>query len=183
MDRRQATLFAPTLDDSIAANHPVRLFEEVLGSFSFDDWEPDYFRLAGQPPIHPRVLAGCLLYGLSLGIRSSRRLEEACINRVDFMWLLDGRTPDHSTLCNFRLRFEKPLKGLFAKVGRVAMEMGMVTLNQVALDGTDIRANNSRGNTARRPSLEQKLAVLDQQIEAAMNQAGATADAGAAAGG
>jgi transposase len=51
------------------------------------------------------------------------------------------------------------------------MEMGMVTLNQVTLDGTDIRASNSRHNTAKRPSVEQKLAVLDQQIEAAMTEA------------
>jgi transposase len=149
LDRRQATLFSPTLDDSIAVNHPVRLFDEVLNQLNFDAWEVDYVLLAGQPPIHPRVLAGCILYGLSLGIRSSRKLEEACINRVDFLWLMDGRSPDHSTLCGFRTRFEAQLKALFKQVGRVAMEMGMVTLNQVTLDGTDIRANNSRCNTAR----------------------------------
>jgi transposase len=171
LDRRQATLFNPTLDDGIADNHPVRLFDEVLGEFDFAGWESDYVLVVGQPPIHPGVLARCILYGLSLGIRASRKLEDACINRVDFMWLMDGRHPDHSTLCDFRLRFQKPLKELFRKVGRVAMEMGMVTLNQVTLDGTDIRANNSRYQTGRRPSLERKLALLDEQINQAMAQA------------
>jgi transposase len=175
-NRYQTVLYSPTIDDSIAGNHPVRLFDEVLGSFNFDEWEMEYDRFSGQPPIHPRVLAGCILYGLSPGIRSSRRLEGECINRIDFMWLMDGRTPDHSTICNFRLKFEKPLRALFRRVGRVAMEMGMLTLNQVTLDGTDIRANNSRHNTAKRPGVVQKLAVqklavLDQQIDQAMNEA------------
>ena len=51
------------------------------------------------------------------------------------------------------------------------MEMGLISLNQVMLDGTDIRANNSRHNTKRKASIQEKLAVLDQQIEQAMAQA------------
>jgi transposase len=46
-----------------------------------------------------------------------------------------------------------------------------VTLNQITLDGTDTRANNSRYNTGRRATVEQKLAALDAQIERAMQQA------------
>ena len=34
--------------------------------------------MAGQPPIHPRIVAGAILYGLTLSIRSSRKLEDAC---------------------------------------------------------------------------------------------------------
>jgi hypothetical protein len=47
----------------------------------------------------------------------------------------------------------------------------MVTLNQVTLDGTALRSSNSRFNTARRASLEQKLAALDEQVEVAFKQA------------
>jgi transposase len=171
LDRQQVTLFAPTLDDTIVTAHPVRLFDEVLRGINFSDWESMYIRVVGQPPIHPRIMAAGILYGLSLGIRSSRKLEDACFNRLDFIWLMEGRKPDHATFCNFRTQFGPQLKSLFRKVGRVGIELGMVTLNQVTLDGTDIRANNSRFNTARRSSLEQKLAMLDQQIEAAMAQA------------
>src|SRR5271163_2297558 len=105
LDRNQVILFAPTLDQSIAGDHPVRLFSETLDALDFADWEASYVRVVGQPPIHPRVLAACILYGLSLGIRSSRKLEDAATNRVDFMWLLEGRVPDHSTICHFRTQF------------------------------------------------------------------------------
>jgi len=117
-------------------------------------------------------LAGGILYGLSLGVRSSRKLEDACCNRLDFIWVMEGRKPDHATFCQFRTRFGPQLKELFKKVGRVAMGMGMVTLNQVTLDGTDTKAGNSRYKTARRASLEQKLASLDEQVERAMREAG-----------
>lgn len=39
LNRNQVALFSPTLDDPIAADHPVRLFDEVLGGIDFADWE------------------------------------------------------------------------------------------------------------------------------------------------
>lgn len=171
LDRLQVTVFSPTLDDALAADHPVRLFDELLRGIDFSDWQSMYIQVVGQPPIHPRVMAGGILYGLSLGIRSSRKLEDACGNRLDFIWLMEGRKPDHATFCTFRTQFGPQLKGLFGKIGRVGIEMGLVSLNQVTLDGTDTRANNSRYNTNRRVGLEQKLAVLDRQVEQAMAQA------------
>jgi transposase len=171
IDRSQFTLFAPTLDDTLVADHPVRLFDELLRGVDFSDWESMYIRVEGQPPIHPRLMAEGILYGLTLGIRSSRKLEDACGNRLDFIWLMEGRKPDHSTFCNFRTQFDLQLKGLFRKIGRIGIEMGLMALNQITLDGTDVRANNSRYKTGRRASIEQKIAVLDAQIEQAMKQA------------
>jgi hypothetical protein len=73
MDRGQITLFAPTLDDTLAADHPVRLFEEVLRDIDFGDWESMYVRVAGQPPIHPRSMAGGIFMRPRRHLRSSRR--------------------------------------------------------------------------------------------------------------
>ncbi len=173
LDRKQVTLFAPTLDASIADDHPVRLFHETLGRIDFSPWEASYVRVVGQPPIHPRVLAGCILYGLSLGIRSSRKLEDAAANRLDFIWLLEGRVPDHATICKFRTQFGKQIKDLFRQVGRVAMSLGLVSLNSVMLDGTELKANNSRYATNRRASLQQKLDALDVQVDRLMAEADA----------
>ena len=157
MDRNQVVLFAPTLEQSLADDHRVRLFAETLAALDFSEWERMYVRVIEQPPIHPRVLAGCILYGLTLGIRSSRRLEDAAANRLDFIWLLEGRVPDHATICKFRTAFGPQIKGLFRQVGRVAIEMGLVALNRVMLDGTHVRANNDRYATNRRASLQEKL--------------------------
>ncbi len=122
-------------------------------------------------------MAGTILYGLTHGIRSSRRLEWACGNAVDFMWLVEGRTIDHSTFCDFRTKFKRELKDLFRRIGRVAMHLGLFRLNQVALDGTRVKANSRRQRpcdrhaTASAKTLEQRLKVLDEQIEKILAEA------------
>ena len=169
--RDQIVLFSETLGDRIPDNHSVRLFAEILDGIAWSSWERSYVLVAGQPPIHPRIMAGAILYGLTHGIRSSRRLEWACGNAIDFMWLAEGRTMDHSTFCDFRTRFKRELKDLFRQIGRVAMHLGLIRLNQVALDGTRVKANSSRHATASAKTLEQRLQALDEQIEKMLAEA------------
>lgn len=169
--RDQIALFPTTLSDRIPEDHSVRLFWELLETYDWRAWEAQYCGCHGQPAIHPQVVAGVLLYGLTQGIRSSRRLEWACGHAVDFIWLAEGRVIDHSTLCGFRTRFRRELKDLFRHLGRLAMAMGVVRLNCVALDGTRVAANSSRHGTRQAGSIEEELAKLDQRLEAMLAEA------------
>lgn len=148
MQRDQRALFAPTLEAMIGTDDPVRLVDEVLAGLDWSAWEAEYERQRGQPPIHPRHLAAAYLYGLSRGIRSSRKLEEACCYRVDFMRLVHGLQLDHTTIAKFRTRFGPQLKDLFRQVCKVAMHLGLVRLNEVGFDGTQ---GATRRITLRRP--------------------------------
>lgn len=150
----------------IAENDPVRLFEEVLAGLDWSAWEAQYKRSGlGQPPIHPRIIASAILYGMYRGIRSSRKLEEACCYRFDFMWLVECRRIDYTTFAKFRTRFHGPLKELFRQIGRAAINLGLIRLCEVAFDGTRVKANNSRYNTRTAKTLEQKLQALDELFE------------------
>jgi transposase len=141
LDRLQALLFYPTLDRWISQHHPVRHLDEILRAQDWSDWVLHYHLRQGQPPIPPWVMAGVILYGLMRRIRSSRQLEYACANNLDFVWLAEGRQIDHTTLCIFRTTFKKELKKLFKNLGRLAMEMGLVRLVELAFDGTRVKAN------------------------------------------
>ena len=123
--RGQQVLFSTTLDDVISDGHPVRLIGELLDGFDWTTWEGAYHGSRGKPPIHPRVLAGLWLYGLRRSVRSSRKLEYMARNSIDFLWLAEGHSPDHSTLSSFRLQFGDALKELFRHVLRVAMAAGL----------------------------------------------------------
>jgi transposase len=169
--REQATLLAPTLDSMIAEDAQVRLFDEVLAGTDWTEWEAEYHGKRGQPPIHPRWVAACILYGLTRGIRSSRRLEYQCSCNVEFMWLVEGRQIDHSTIAKFRTRFAKPLKGLFRQVCQVAMSIGLIRLGEVAFDGTRVRANNGRYETLTAKTLEKKLQDLDALFDQMLAEA------------
>jgi hypothetical protein len=84
---------------------------------------------------------------------------------LDFLWLVEGRPIDHATFCGFRTRFQEELKDLFGQIGRLAMSMGLIRLNQVALDGTRVRANSSRHATASSKTLAERIQALDAQIQ------------------
>lgn len=163
--RDQQLIFCPTLDAAVSDDDPVRSFDSVLSDVDWSEFEAEYHGKRGQPPIHPRWIASLLLYGLCCGIRSSRKLEEAACYRVDFLWLLHGQQIDHTTIARFRTRFRDAIKGLFKQVGMIAMSLGLVRLKEVAFDGTRVKANNSRYNTRTAKTLEEKLAVLDAEIE------------------
>jgi transposase len=163
-EREQMVLFATRLDDALGEDHPVRLLDEMLAALDWSAWEGHYSGVAGQPPIHPRVMAGAILYGLTVGVRTTRKLEEACGNRMDFLWLVEGRDIDHSTFAKFRKAFGPEIQALFKQVGRLAMRMGLVHLNTVALDGTRVRANASRHATASAATLQERLGRLDEVI-------------------
>lgn len=171
LDRDQTLLFYPTLDASIGQDHPVRLFDEILSQLDWRQWEARYPHTVGRPPIPPKVTASVILYGLSVGVRSSRRLEEACIVRSDFIWLAEGRQIDHSTICDFRTMFGKELKDTFRQLGRIAITLGLMRLNRIGLDGTRQRANSSRHATATAKTLQERLVMLDIQFDAAFAQA------------
>jgi len=176
MSREQIALFAPTLDSVISENHPVRLFDEILHACDWSEWEARYDGRRGRPPIHPRVLAGMVLYGLTRGVRSSRHIEYLIGQNLDFIWLAEGRRIDHSTICGFRTKFRQPLKALFRQLCRIALTMGVARLNEVALDGTRVKANNGRGKTLTAEGIEKQLAALDEELERMLREA-ETADA------
>lgn len=122
--RDQLVLFAEKLDHAIPENHAVRLLDEILGRLDWSNWEKLYVLDRGQPPIHPRVIASVILYGLLKRIRTSRALEEAIEVRADFRWLVEGRTLDHTTISKFRQKNAKALKDLFVQIALVARDLG-----------------------------------------------------------
>ena len=165
MDRYRTRVYSPTLDSLISDRDPVRFVDEVLSGLDWSEWEAHYERKVGQPPIHPRIVAATILYGMYRGIRSSRKLEEACNYRFEFIWLVEGRRIDHTTFSKFRTKFHEPLKSLFRQIGRTAMVMGLIQLGVVAFDGTRVKANNSRYKTRTAKTLEEKLGALDELFE------------------
>lgn len=171
MNRKQIVLFAPMLDSVINEDHPARLVDEILLSMDWVKWEAEYNGRRGRPAIHPRILAGITLYGLTRGVRSSRQLEYLTIHNMDFIWLAEGREIDHSTICNFRTKFRQPLKDLFRQLGRIALTMGVARLNEVALDGTRVKANNGRSETLTAEGIEARLAALDEEMERMLQEA------------
>ncbi len=167
--RDQMVMFPRRLDDVIGQDHQVRLLDDILGRLDWSKWEAAYNLRRGQPPIRPRILAAVILYGLLTRIRTSRSLEESLEVRLDFRWLVEGRSIDHTTISEFRRKNAAALKDTFVQIGLVAREMGWLPLATLAFDGTRMRANNRASGTRtpeRLREMKKELAAKFKELEA-----------------
>ena len=84
-------------------NDPVRVTSAQLEELDYRKLYEAYSSSGRKSVNDLRVLFKVMAYGYQCGIFSTRKLEEACKYRVDFMWLLEnGEAPDHSTLSRIR---------------------------------------------------------------------------------
>lgn len=166
LSRDQQVLFPERLDEIIPADHRVRQIDLILRRIDWTAWESAYKPTGvGRPPIHPRVLASVILYGLLCRIRASRKLEEALSVRNDFRWLVEGRSIDHTTLSMFRVSHPELLKDLFVKVGLLAKELQLSAFKMFGYDATRVRASNRRTGTRSREELKEAKKELEKQFE------------------
>jgi len=161
-------LWSQRLEDALPEDHPVRQVDWLLQSgvfaATFREWEQEYVLLEGKPPYHPRDLSGLYLYGMMNRIRSSRQLEGACWNRLDVIWLMSGQHPDHSTIAQFVKDHGRRLRSLFKDVLRVGLRAGLVKLEHVAVDGSKIEADASKGSVHKQETLARALEQVEGQI-------------------
>lgn len=120
----------------------------------------------GYPPYHPVMMTALLLYGYSRGVYSSRRLERACEERLDFLAVTAMNRPDHRTICAFRRRHLAALSDLFVQVLKLCQAAGLVRLGHVALDGTKIAANASKHKAMSYGRMKKAQAELKAEVDA-----------------
>ena len=116
--------------------------------------------------VDPRVMFKVMVYGYQCGIYSSRKLEEACRYRVDFMWLLeDEPVPDHSTWARFRTgRCAEAVEDLFYQYVRKLKEWGATDHSVVFIDGTKLESRAGRYTFCWRKSVEKHLSKLEEKV-------------------
>jgi transposase len=144
VDRGQLLLMPPSLVEWLPEDH---LVWTVLGAVDQMDLSrfSESYRLggAGRPPYDPQMLVALLLYAYARGNRSSRGIERACQEDVAFKVITCLRTPDHSTIAEFRRRHEVDIAELFDDVLGLCREAGLVSVGVITIDGTKIKANAS----------------------------------------
>jgi transposase len=92
----QHQMFPPSPMDMVPRDHLVHFIREIVqDELDLSAIFAKYRGLRGYPPYHPGLMTALLLYSYSRGIYSSRRIEIACEERVDFMALTGMVKPDH----------------------------------------------------------------------------------------
>jgi len=162
--QHQIMAFPPSLDELVAAGHPVRVVHEVLEKVDITALLQQY-KPGGTSSYHPRMLLKALVYAYINNIYSSRKIEEALQESIYFMWLTGMSKPDHNTINRFRgQRLQKTLQPIFSQVVLLLCEEGLLSLKDLYTDGTKIEANANRYTFVWGKSIQNNKEKIKQQL-------------------
>jgi transposase len=174
--RGQGSFLVRCVDDLVPHDSLVRVVDEIGNHLDFSGIEhanPG----GGRPAFHPRLVGTIVVYGMCVGVLSARELSQRLEYDTRFMWLAHEQHIDHEVFSDFRRRFGPQIKDLFKETVRLALQLGLVSLAHVAIDGTKIAAAAQR-RALNKDDLDQAIAKLDERIEKLLAEAEAldTAD-------
>src|SRR5208337_3570906 len=161
----QPLLLPLAVQDFVANDHLARfVLALIVDELDLIEIVAVYSNEKGQPPFNPHMMTALLLYAYCRGIYSSRRIAQACRERVDFMSIAALDPPDFRTVSGFRKRHLQALAGLFVQVLKLCEKAGLVKLGHVALDGTKIKANASKHKAMSYERMEKRAAELEAEV-------------------
>lgn len=182
-EQHQGRLFMPSFEELIPNDHIVRLVSRAIDGMNLDSLLNAYAG-GGASNYHPKMLLKVLVYGYIDRQYSSRRLEKATRENVNFMWLTGFQTPDHNTINRFRKgQLKDTIKDVFAAVLLFLVEEGLVRLEDYHIDGTKLESAANRYTfvwaksvSGHKANLLAKINALLDQIEAENERAEAEAE-------
>lgn len=160
----------PSLEELIASDHLARLISHSVDQLDILAIEKTYSD-QGQHAYHPKMLLKVLIYGYALGLRSSRKLADRLNEDIVFMWLTGRQTPDFRTIADFRKDKLTNFKTLFEQVLSTSMNIGLVRVGAISLDGSKILASASKNKMQYRKQLLKRKVNLKEKIDQILKEA------------
>ena len=158
IDRDQMTLFTTKLDDMISEDNDIRVIDAFVDSLDLAElgFERATANKKGNDSYDPRDLLKLYLYGYKKKIRSSRKLEEACKNNIEMMWLVRGLKPNFRTISDFRKNNINSMKEVFKQTVLVCKRIKFLS-GSYSQDGVKINAVNSKEKNYTLNKIDERL--------------------------
>jgi len=164
-DRSQTRWEFIDLDAMLPSDHCVRIvwrFVETLNLSPLYDAVKSREGEAGRPAADPAVLLALWLYATVEGVGSARALDRLCERDLAYRWLCGGVPVNDHGLADFRVAHVAVLDRLLTESVTALVAEGLVSLADIAIDGTKVRANASRESF----KTETKLMRIEAAAEA-----------------
>ena len=131
-----------------------------LKEMGFEKTEPSF---EGRPCYDPQSMLKLYLYGYRNNIRSSRKLEAACVSNIEVMWMLGGLRPDFRTISDFRKDNADNLKEVFKEfLKRVTVDL---ETGYVSIDGSKFKAWNGKDSNFTIMKLDDRIKWLEDHTQ------------------
>lgn len=171
IDRNQKIMFPEYIEDYIEEDNPVRVIDEYVETLDFKGMgftKSEEIR-PGAPGYHPSTLMKLYLYGYLNSTRSSRKLEKEAKKNVEVIWLLRKLQPDFKTIADFRKENKTNLIKVFKDFSLLCRELDLYGKELIAVDGTKIKANNSKRNNYNQKKIDRQIKYIDEKTQEYLN--------------
>ena len=121
------------------------------------------------------------LYATVEGVGSARAIERLCEHQTAYRWLCGGVPVNHDMLSAFRRESGALLDQLLTQSRTSLLAEGLITLEEVAIDGTKTQAHAGRGSLAQRERLLRLEETVAERV--AKHELEVDGTAGSASGG
>jgi transposase len=137
----------PPVQDRLSENDPVYFILDAVTELDISPITAKYEQeQRGFPPYSPRMMVALLLYSYFRGLFSSRKIVQACQERLAFRAIVGDNVPDWRTINDFRRLHTKELEGPFVEVLELCLRAGVVKLGHIGPDGTKAKPVAGRQN-------------------------------------
>lgn len=168
VNRNQIRMITISLDDLVDKDNSVRVIDAYVESLDLQGLGFTGYSGSnrGQSPYRRSDLLKLHIYGYLNKIRSSRALEAEAKRNIELMWLINSITPDHGTIAGFVQKNKEAFHNTLRNLTLILKGWGLIDGKLVAIDGTKIRAQNSKHSCITQSGLDKKIEYAEVQINA-----------------
>jgi transposase len=170
----QQYLLPASPTDWLPSDHLCYWVVDLLSSLDMSGFYKSYSSDGrGAPAYDPRMLAAVVLYAWLRGVFSSRKIARLCREDLGVRVIVGEHQPDFRTFISFRNRHGDVLSSLFQKSVCLCQEAGLVSLLEVAGDGTKIAANANKDQSVTYAKASRQEAQISAAIDELMARSAA----------
>jgi transposase len=134
----------------------------------------DKYSPLGQNTYPPKIMIKLLFYGYAIGERSGRKIASKCETDTAYIYLAQMYKPDFRTINDFRKNNLEELSEYFIDILLRCKELGLISVGQMNIDGTKIKANAANRRTKTKEEYQKWLKRIDAKIKKILEEAEAT---------
>lgn len=161
----QGELFPQNISEWIPENHLVRIVDKIIESI---DITPiiDTYPGGGCSSYHPKMMLKVIIYAYCEKIYSSRKIDQALKENINFIWISGRQTPDFRTINRFRLKLKKTIKKIFFRIIKFLLKNKYIKFENYFLDGTKVEANANKYTFVWKKATDKYKKLLVEKINA-----------------
>lgn len=171
---RDQLMMPISLNDSIPFDHYVRILDLFVDKMVSNTPEIEFNKgkhRVGRTAYPFEVLLKLYIYGFINRISSSRTLEAETYRNIELMFLVEGLTPDHKTISDFRKDNSEAIRTFTFAFRKFLISKEYVKGDLVATDGTKLKANTNR-NSVSIEKVSNKLIACENELTRYLDQMG-----------